>query len=78
MGENFLVGFLFTKLPPVIYTRIAGLVTSRDIDFIKESRYKTTKISEVMVPRDRLITGGEELELPDAYNILEKEKKGMH
>jgi IMP dehydrogenase len=29
-----------------------------------------------MVPRDRLITGGEELELPDAYNILEKEKKG--
>uniref|UniRef100_A0A914ZCA3 Inosine-5'-monophosphate dehydrogenase n=1 Tax=Panagrolaimus superbus TaxID=310955 RepID=A0A914ZCA3_9BILA len=56
--------------------KLLGLVTSRDIDFIKESRYKTTKISEVMVPRDRLITGGEELELPDAYNILEKEKKG--
>ena len=31
-----------------------------------------------MVPREKLITGGEELELPDAYNILEKEKKGSN
>ena len=56
--------------------KLLGLVTSRDIDFLKENKYKTTKISEVMVPRERLMTGGQELELPDAYNILENEKKG--
>uniref|UniRef100_A0AC34QA56 Inosine-5'-monophosphate dehydrogenase n=1 Tax=Panagrolaimus sp. JU765 TaxID=591449 RepID=A0AC34QA56_9BILA len=56
--------------------KLLGLVTSRDIDFLKENKYKTTTIREVMVPREKLMTGGRELTLPDAYNILENEKKG--
>uniref|UniRef100_A0A915PWJ8 Inosine-5'-monophosphate dehydrogenase n=1 Tax=Setaria digitata TaxID=48799 RepID=A0A915PWJ8_9BILA len=55
---------------------LLGLVTSRDVDFIDEGKYSTTKISEVMVPLDRLITGSEDLILEDAYKILENEKKG--
>ncbi|VDK52134.1 unnamed protein product [Anisakis simplex] len=54
----------------------ARLVTSRDVDFIPESRYPTTKISEVMVPRERLITGNEDFTLEHAYRLLESEKKG--
>lgn len=56
--------------------QIVGLVTSRDVDFIDEDRYPITKISEVMVPLDRLITGSEDLTLEHAYKILENEKKG--
>ncbi|VIO87921.1 Uncharacterized protein BM_BM5924 [Brugia malayi] len=56
--------------------QLIGLVTSRDVDFIDESKYPTTKISEVMVPFDRLITGSEDLTLEHAYKILENEKKG--
>lgn len=56
---------------------ILGLVTSRDVDFIPESKYSTTKIFEVMVPRDRLITGDEDFTLEHAYRILESEKKGI-
>uniref|UniRef100_A0A914P1Q2 IMP dehydrogenase n=1 Tax=Panagrolaimus davidi TaxID=227884 RepID=A0A914P1Q2_9BILA len=75
--KRYKQGFIISpQLTGKVGGKLLGLVTSRDIDFINESRYKTTKPSEVMVPRDRLITGGEELELPDAYNILEKEKKG--
>uniref|UniRef100_A0A1I8EI30 Inosine-5'-monophosphate dehydrogenase n=1 Tax=Wuchereria bancrofti TaxID=6293 RepID=A0A1I8EI30_WUCBA len=56
--------------------QLIGLVTSRDVDFIDEGKYPTTKISEVMVPFDRLITGSEDLTLEHAYKILENEKKG--
>ncbi|VDK67967.1 unnamed protein product [Litomosoides sigmodontis] len=56
--------------------KLLGLVTSRDVDFIDEERYPTTKIIEVMVPIDRLITGSEDLTLEQAYKILENEKKG--
>lgn len=51
-------------------------MTSRDVDFIKSEFYSKTKISEVMVPRDRLIIGKENLTLKEAYTILENEKKG--
>jgi IMP dehydrogenase len=54
------------------------LVTSRDVDFIKRENYANTKISEVMVPRDRLIVGGKNLTLREAYTILEKEKRGKN
>lgn len=57
-------------------SKLLGLITSRDVDFIPQSRWATTKISEVMVPRDRLIIGEESLTLKDAYDILENEKKG--
>ncbi|KAL3983222.1 inosine-5'-monophosphate dehydrogenase [Acanthocheilonema viteae] len=56
--------------------QLLGLVTSRDVDFIDEDKYSTTKISEVMVPLHRLITGSEDLTLEHAYKILEDEKKG--
>ncbi|CAJ0579490.1 unnamed protein product, partial [Mesorhabditis spiculigera] len=56
--------------------KLIGLVTSRDVDFIPESRYTTTLIQDVMVPRDRLMTGKEEIALKEAYEILENEKKG--
>jgi len=53
------------------------LVTSRDIDFIRRENYETTKIADVMVPRDRLIVGDKNLTLLQTYTILEKEKKGF-
>jgi len=53
------------------------LVTSRDIDFIRRENYATTKIADVMVPRDRLIVGDKNLTLLQTYTILEKEKKGF-
>ncbi|KHN78150.1 Inosine-5'-monophosphate dehydrogenase [Toxocara canis] len=56
--------------------KLLGLVTSRDVDFIPESKYPTTMIAEVMVPRERLITGNEDFTLEHAYTILESEKKG--
>lgn len=52
-------------------------MTSRDVDFIKKSMYETTKIGDVMVPRDRLIVGKENMMLKEAYTILENEKKGQ-
>lgn len=56
--------------------KMIGLVTSRDVDFIPEGRYGTTLIQDVMVPRDKLMTGGEQISLKEAYEILEHEKKG--
>ena len=56
--------------------KLLGLVTSRDVDFIKKELYPTTKIQDVMVPRDRLIVGAKNLTLKEAYTILENEKKG--
>lgn len=53
-----------------------GLVTNRDVDFIKEKLFPTTPIGDVMIPRDKLITGRENLTLAEAYTILESEKKG--
>jgi len=56
--------------------KLLGLVTSRDIDFIKVNRYDSTKIEDVMVPKEKLITGNEHMTLDQAYEILEEEKKG--
>ncbi|KAI6207001.1 hypothetical protein M3Y94_00979600 [Aphelenchoides besseyi] len=57
-------------------SELLGLVTSRDIDFIKVERYDSTKIEDVMVPRDKLTIGTESMNLDKAYEILEEEKKG--
>lgn len=48
------------------------------MDFIKEKLYATTPISEVMIPRSKLIIGRENLTLAEAYTILENEKKGKN
>ncbi|KAM3725104.1 Inosine-5'-monophosphate dehydrogenase [Dirofilaria immitis] len=78
MGIKLKYGFTGTPVTSTgqVGGKLIGLVTSRDVDFIDESRYATTKISEVMVPLDRLITGSEDLNLEHAYEILENEKKG--
>uniref|UniRef100_A0A7E4ZRP2 Inosine-5'-monophosphate dehydrogenase n=1 Tax=Panagrellus redivivus TaxID=6233 RepID=A0A7E4ZRP2_PANRE len=78
MAIKSLYGFTGTPVTDTgkVGGKLLGLVTSRDVDFIKEKLYKSTRIGEVMVPRERLITGSETLELSDAYNILEGEKKG--
>ncbi|MCP9265372.1 IMP dehydrogenase [Dirofilaria immitis] len=77
MGIKLKYGFTGTPVTSTgqVGGKLIGLVTSRDVDFIDESRYATTKISEVMVPLDRLITGSEDLNLEHAYEILENEKK---
>ncbi|KAI1726394.1 IMP dehydrogenase / GMP reductase domain-containing protein [Ditylenchus destructor] len=56
--------------------KLLGLVTSRDVDFIKKELYSETKIADVMVPREKLIVGDQNLTLKEAYTILENEKKG--
>ncbi|KAI6181246.1 Inosine-5'-monophosphate dehydrogenase [Aphelenchoides besseyi] len=59
-------------------SKLLGLVTSRDIDFIKVERYDSTKIEDVMVPRDKLTIGTESMNLDKAYEILEEEKKAVN
>jgi IMP dehydrogenase len=62
------------KLKKIIFL---GLVTSRDVDFIRADEHAKTLIAQVMVPRERLMVGGEKLTLQEAYDILQKEKKGI-
>ncbi|CAD5220054.1 unnamed protein product [Bursaphelenchus okinawaensis] len=56
--------------------KLLGLVTSLDVDFIKPAKYDSITIGDVMIPREKLITGNENLTLDQAYEILESEKKG--
>uniref|UniRef100_A0A0N5ATM6 Inosine-5'-monophosphate dehydrogenase n=1 Tax=Syphacia muris TaxID=451379 RepID=A0A0N5ATM6_9BILA len=56
--------------------KLLGLVTSRDVDFIPPCKYASTKIADVMVPFEKLITGDEKFTLEHAYDLLESEKKG--
>ena len=55
-----------------------GLVTPSIIKRVRKRRRRNNKISEVMLPREKLIVGGEEVDLPEAYKILEKGKKGLY
>ena len=73
---NFWVSFklfAFKLLKPLFL----GLVTSIEIKGIGVYKGRTTEISKVMIPRKELITAGEGLELSDAIEILEREKKGL-
>ncbi|KAI6218712.1 Inosine-5'-monophosphate dehydrogenase [Aphelenchoides fujianensis] len=67
--------FGFTGTPVTedgaVGSRLLGLVTSRDIDFIKVDRYDSTKIEDVMVPREKLITADERMTLDEMYETLE-------
>lgn len=56
--------------------RLVGLCTSRDIDFLSPQQSETTKLKEVMVPRERLITAPAGTKLDEAYAILQQNKKG--
>ncbi|TKR80307.1 hypothetical protein L596_014396 [Steinernema carpocapsae] len=78
IGIKAMYGFTGTPVTSTgtVGGKLLGLVTSRDIDFIPESKYASTKIADVMVPRERLIVGNQDFTLKHAYEILEEEKKG--
>jgi hypothetical protein len=64
-------------LPEVVHKfAIVFTLFALDVDFIKPNRYDSTKISDVMVPFDKLIIGNESMTLDQAYEILEEEKRG--
>lgn len=68
--------FGFTTCPIVdqVSKKLIGLVTSRDIDFLKERQ--STPVTVVMTPIDDLIVGNEPISLKEAQALLMKIKKG--
>jgi IMP dehydrogenase len=59
-----------------INSKLLGLITFRDIDFLNKDQWSTMPISQVMTPIDELITAKDDLTLKDAYHILQRSKKG--
>jgi len=59
-----------------INSKLLGLITFRDIDFISKDQWATTLVSDVMTPVHDLITARDDLTLKDAYCILQRSKKG--
>jgi len=53
-------------------SKLLGIVTNRDIDFIED---RSTPLSKVMTPLDQLVTAAEELSLEESNRILIKNKK---
>jgi IMP dehydrogenase len=56
--------------------RLLGIVTSRDIDFLRGKENQRMPISEVMTPRDELVVGQCDINLTEANALLQKSKKG--
>jgi IMP dehydrogenase len=59
-----------------INSKLLGLITFRDIDFLSKDQWSSMPISRVMTPIDELITAKNDLTLKDAYLILQRSKKG--
>lgn len=59
-----------------INSKLLGLITFRDIDFLQKDQHATTSVQQVMTPIDELITAKNDLTLKDAYHILQRSKKG--
>lgn len=59
-----------------INSKLLGLITFRDIDFLNKDQRSNTPVSQVMTTIDELITAKNDLTLKDAYNILQRSKKG--
>ena len=60
-----------------INSKLLGLITFRDIDFLSKDQWSTMPVSQVMTPIDELITANSDLTLKDAYHILQRSKKGQ-
>jgi len=58
-----------------IGSKLLGLVTWRDVDFIPSSKYNTL-VKEVMTPLENLIVAQSDVTLEEANVILQKSKKG--
>lgn len=57
--------------------KLLGLVTSRDVDFLPSHEAASTPLSFVMTPLDDLIVAHDDsITLKEAYQILQKSKKG--
>ena len=74
---------LFFSLPGIpvtetgkINSKLLGLVTFRDIDFLNKDHRTTIPVQQVMTPVEDLITARNDLTLKDAYAILQRSKKG--
>lgn len=59
-----------------INSKLLGLITFRDIDFLNKDQWATTPVSQFMTPVADLITARNDLTLRDAYLILQRSKKG--
>ena len=59
-----------------INSKLLGLVTLRDVEFLNGEQWPTTPINQVMTPLNDLVTAGNDLTLKDAYQMLHGSKKG--
>lgn len=55
-------------------SRLLGLVTKRDSDFILDRQ--TTQVASIMTMLDKLVTAGEGVDLSKAHEIIRETKKG--